>query len=425
MEAISARGQERGFVTSQELLQGLPMEDLSREQVEGFLMDVQEYLRKEGIEVLEIPGEESEGQGEEPRGIPRGRDDVPANDPVRMYLKDIGRVPLLTAAQEVDLAMRVEAGGFAAGLLASVDPSKRLDEKRFRLVVHSVVRIREHQLDPKRKLQHGGIGLEKVTRAYRPRTRPEAIQFLRRAEGDGRIAKKRLIEANLRLVVSIARRYTPHGIAFLDLAQEGNLGLIRAVEKFDYTRGYKFSTYATWWIRQAITRAIADQSRTIRIPVHMSERINKVVRAQRDLTQSLGRDPVPKEIGQQLGIPTERVREVLRISRDPLSLETPLGEAEDSHLGDFLEDSEAVEPVEAASSILLHEQLESILRTLSKREERVIQLRFGLLDGHPRTLEEVGREFHLTRERIRQIEAKALSKCRHPSRAQRLRDYLE
>jgi RNA polymerase primary sigma factor len=420
MVAISARGHERGFVTSQELLQGFAAEDLSREQVEGFLMDVQEYLRKEGIEVLEIPGEKSEGE----RG-PRDRDDVPANDPVRIYLKDIGRVPLLTPAQEVDLAMRVEAGGFAAGLLASIDPSKRVDERRFRLVVHSVVRIREHQLDPKRKLQHGGIGLEKVTRAYRPRTRPEAIQFLRRAEGDGRIAKKRLIEANLRLVVSIARRYPPHGITLLDLAQEGNLGLIRAVEKFDYTRGYKFSTYATWWIRQAITRAIADQSRTIRIPANVSELINKVVRAQRDLTQSLGREPMPQEIGQQLGIPSVRVREVLRISRDPLSLETPLGEAEDSHLGDFLEDSDAVAPVETASSILLHEQLESVLRTLSKREEKVIQQRFGLLDGHPRTLREVGREFHLSRERIRQIEAKALSKCRHPSRAQKLRDYLE
>jgi len=425
MEAISARGQERGFVTSQELLQGLPMEDLSREQVEGFLMDVQEYLGKEGIEVLEIPGQESEGEGEEPRGIPRGRDEVPANDPVRMYLKDIGRVPLLTAAQEVDLAMRVEAGGFAAELLASIDSSNRVDQKRFRLVVHSVVLIREHQLDAKRKLQHGGIGLEKVTRAYRPRTRPEVIQFLRQVQDDGQIAAKRLIEANLRLVVSIAKRYTPHGMTFLDLTQEGNLGLIRAVEKFDYTRGYKFSTYATWWIRQAITRAIADQSRTIRIPVHMSELIHKVARAQRDLTQSLGREPVPKEIGQQLGIPTERVREVLRISRDPLSLETPLGEAEDSHLGDFLEDSEAVEPVEAASSILLKEQLESVLRTLSKREKKVIQLRFGLQDGHPRTLEEVGREFHLTRERIRQIEAKALSKCRHPSRVQKLRGYLE
>jgi len=310
------------------------MEDLSREQVEDFLMDVQEYLRKEGIEVLEIPGEESEGEGEEPRGIARGRDDVPANDPVRMYLKDIGRVPLLTAAQEVDLAMRVEAGGFAAELLASIDSSNKVEQKRFRLVVHSVVLIREHQLDSKRKLQHGGIGLEKVTRAYRPSTRPEAIQFLRRVEDDGQIAVKRLIEANLRLVVSIAKRYTPHGMTFLDLAQEGNLGLIRAVEKFDYTRGYKLSTYATWWIRQAITRAIADQSRTIRIPVHMSELINKVARAQRDLTQRLAREPVPKEIGQQLGIPTERVREVLRISRDALSLETPLGEAEDSHLRD-------------------------------------------------------------------------------------------
>jgi len=226
-------------------------------------------------------------------------------------------------------------------------------------------------------------------------------------------------------VVSIARRYTPHGIAFLDLAQEGNLGLIHAVEKFDYTRGFKFSTYATWWIRQAIARAIADQSRTIRIPANVSELINKVVRAQRDLTQSLGREPVPKEIGQQLGIPSARVREVLRISRDPLSLETPLGEAEDSHLGDFLEDSDAVTPAETASSILLQEQLGSVLRTLSKREEKVIQHRFGLLDGHPRTLGEVGREFHLSRERIRQIEAKALSKCRHPSRAQKLRDYLE
>jgi len=401
------------------------MEDLSREQVEGFLMDVQEYLGKEGIEVLEIPGQESEGEGKEPRGIPRGRDEVPANDPVRMYLKDIGRVPLLTAAQEVDLAMRVEAGGFAAELLASVGSSNRVDLKRFRLVVHCVALIREHQLDPKRKLQHGGIGLEKVTRAYRPRTRPEAIRFLRQVEDDGQIAAKRLIEANLRLVVSIAKRYTPHGMTFLDLTQEGNLGLIRAVEKFDYTRGYKFSTYATWWIRQAITRAIADQSRTIRIPVHVSELIHKVARAQRDLTQTLGREPMPKEIGQQFGIPTERVRELLRISRDPLSLETPLGEEQDSHLGDSLEDTDAVVPVEAASSILLQEQLESVLRTLSKREKKVIQLRFGLQDGHPRTLEEVGREFHLTRERIRQIEAKALSKCRHPSRVQKLRGYLE
>jgi len=424
MEAISAQGQERGFVTSQDIVERLTVEDLSPEQVEGFLIDVQEYLRREGIEVLEIPGEESGGEGEGPPGI-RTRDDIAANDPVRMYLKDIGKVPLLTAAQEVDLAMRIEAGGFAAELLASIDSANRLDEKRFRLVVDSVLRVREHQLDPKNKLQHEGIGLEKVTRAYRPRTRAEAIQFLRRVQGDDHIAKKKLIEANLRLVVSIAKRYTPHGMTFLDLTQEGNVGLIHAVEKFDYTRGYKFSTYATWWIRQAITRAIADQSRTIRVPVHMTELINKLRRAQPNLTQSLGREPLPEEIGQQLGIPTERVREILRISTNPVSLETPIGEWEDAHLGDFIEDSDAVVPVDAASSTLLQEQLQSVLHTFSKREKKVIELRFGLLDGHPRTLEEVGREFHVTRERIRQIEAKTLAKFRHPSRAQKLRDYLE
>jgi RNA polymerase primary sigma factor len=233
MEAISAQGRERGFVTFRDLVQGLPVEDLSPEQVEGFLIDVQEYLRREGIEVLEIPGEESGGEGEGPPGTRRARDDIAANDPVRMYLKDIGKVPLLTAAQEVDLAMRIEAGGFAAELLASIDSANRLDKNRFRLVVDSVLRVREHQLDPKNKLQHEGIGLEKVTRAYRPRTRAEAVKFLRRVQGDDHIAKKRLIEANLRLVVSIARRYNPHGMTFLDLTQEGNVGLIRAVEKFD------------------------------------------------------------------------------------------------------------------------------------------------------------------------------------------------
>ena len=425
MEVISAQGRERGFVTSQDLLQGLPVEELSPEQVESFLMDMQEYLRREGIEVLEIPGEESGGEGEGPPGIRRARDDIAANDPVRMYLKDIGKVPLLTAAQEVDLAMRIEAGGFAAELLASIDSANRLDEKRFRLVVDSVLRVREHQLDPKNKLRHEGIGLEKVTRAYRPRTRAEAVKFLRRVQGDDHIAQKRLIEANLRLVVSIAKRYTSNGMTFLDLTQEGNVGLIRAVEKFDYTRGYKFSTYATWWIRQAITRAIADQSRTIRVPVHMTELINKLRRAQPNLTQSLGREPLPEEIGQQLGIPTERVREILRISTNPVSLETPIGEGEDAHLSDFIEDFDAVVPVDAASSTLLQEQLQSVLHTFSKREKKVIELRFGLLDGHPRTLEEVGREFHVTRERIRQIEAKTLAKFRHPSRAQKLRDYLE
>src|SRR6266508_3273026 len=349
MEAIAAHGRERGFVTSTDLLQGLSAEDLSSEQVEAFLMDVQEYLRQEGIEVLEIRREASENEVGKPRGIRRGRDEVFANDPVRLYLNEIAKVRLLTAAQEVDLATRMEAGGFAAEMLGAIGPSNGIDEERFRLVVCSVLRIRKHQLDPKGKLRHEGIGLEKVTRAYRPKNRAEAVQFLRRVEADGQLARKRLIEANLRLVVSIAKRYSPHGMTFLDLAQEGNVGLIRAVEKFDYTRGYKFSTYATWWIRQAITRAIADQSRTIRIPVHMSELINKLGRAHRDLSQGLGREPLPEEIGDQL--------------------------------------------------------------------------RFGLLDGHPRTLAEVGREFRVSRERVRQIEAKTLSKLRHPSRSQKLRDY--
>ena len=402
-------------MTSQDLLQGLGVEDPSTEQVEGSLTAVQGYLRKEA----------SEGGGEEPRAIRRGRDDLPAPDPVRLYLKEIGRVPLLTAAQEVDLAMRMEAGGFAAELLASIDSSNRVDRERLRLVVHSVLRNREHQLDSRNNLQSGGIGLEKLTRAYLPGARQEALQFLRRVENDGRIARKRLIEANLRLVVSIAKRYTAHGMTFLDLAQEGNLGLIRAVEKFDYTRGYKFSTYAVWWIRQAITRAIADQSRTIRIPVHMSELINKLARTERDLTQDLGREPLAEEIGRFLGMSAEKVRAVLEISRDPLSLETPLGQTEDSNLGDFIEDDDSVTPQEAASFITLKEQLESVLLTLSSREKKIIQLRFGLLDGHPRTLDEVGRELHLTRERIRQIAAETLSKLRHSSRAQKLHDYLD
>jgi RNA polymerase primary sigma factor len=424
MEAIAAHGRERGFVTSTELVQGLSAEDLSPEQVEAFLMDVQEYLRQEGIEVLEIQREASEDEVGKPRGIRKGRDDLPANDPVRLYLNDIAKVRLLTAAQEVDLAMRMEAGEFAAEVLGAIDSSTGIDQERLRLVVRSVVRIREYQLDPKRKLRHEGSGLEKVTGAYRPKNRAEVVQFLRRVEADGQVAKKRLIEANLRLVVSIAKRYSPHGMTFLDLAQEGNVGLIRAVEKFDYSRGYKFSTYATWWIRQAITRAMADQSRTIRIPVHISELINKVARAHLDLVQGLRREPLPEEIGSQLGIPADKVRQILRVSRGPVSLETPVGD-EDSHLGDFIEDPDAVVPVDAASFILLQEQLESVLHTLSDRENKVIQLRFGLLDGHPRTLEEVGREFKVTRERIRQIEAKTLSKLRHPSLSQKLRDYLE
>ncbi|MGH2653332.1 MAG: RNA polymerase sigma factor RpoD [Actinomycetota bacterium] len=419
-EIIVARGRERGFVTSEDLLEGLPVEDLTPEQVEDFLTQIEEHLREQGIEVIEVPGEELEA------APTVSRDDdllkAPTNDPVRMYLKEIGKVPLLTAPQEVDFAMRIEAGEFATELRRWMDSRGQVDQKQLRHVVESVVRIREHQVDKFGKVE--GIGRERISRSFKPKG--EALEgFLRKVERDGQLAKKKLIEANLRLVVSIAKRYVGRGMLFLDLIQEGNLGLIRAVEKFDYSKGYKFSTYATWWIRQAITRAIADQARTIRIPVHMVETINKLVRIQRQLLQDLGREPLPEEIGHQMGIHAEKVREILKVSQEPVSLETPIGEEEDSHLGDFIEDSEAVVPIDAASFILLQEQLESVLHTLSEREKKVIQLRFGLMDGHPRTLEEVGREFGVTRERIRQIESKTLSKLRHPSRSQKLRDYLE
>jgi RNA polymerase primary sigma factor len=428
-EAVAARGRERGFVTSEEMLEGLPLDDLAPEQVEEFLTQVEEYLRQEGIEILETPAEEFEPEPETTNLRPYREDDLlraPTNDPVRMYLKEIGKVPLLTAAQEVDLAMRIEGGEFATALIESIDAAPaKVDQKQFRRVVDSVVMIREHQLDPEKRLRNEGVGRERASRSYRPKTREELMDFARRVERDGQLAKKRLIEANLRLVVSIAKRYVGRGMLFLDLIQEGNLGLIRAVEKFDYSKGYKFSTYATWWIRQAITRAIADQARTIRIPVHMVETINKLARIQRQLLQEKGREPTADEIGHLMGVPAEKVREILKVSQEPVSLETPIGEEEDSHLGDFIEDSEAVVPIDAASFILLQEQLESVLHTLSEREKKVIQLRFGLIDGHPRTLEEVGREFGVTRERIRQIESKTLSKLRHPSRSQKLRDYLE
>jgi RNA polymerase primary sigma factor len=428
-ELVVARGRERGFVTSEDLLEGLPVEDLTPEQVEEFLTQIEDHLRQEGIEIIEVPGEDFESDIEPAPGLRIPREDellkAPTNDPVRMYLKEIGKVPLLTAAQEVDLAMRIEAGEFATGLTTSIDGQNKVDQRQFRLVVECVVRIREHQLDPEKRLRNEGLGREKISRTYHPRNRPETLEFLHRVERDGQLAKKKLIEANLRLVVSIAKRYVGRGMLFLDLIQEGNLGLIRAVEKFDYSKGYKFSTYATWWIRQAITRAIADQARTIRIPVHMVETINKLVRVQRQLLQDLGREPSPEEMGHVMGVPAEKVREILKVSQEPVSLETPIGEEEDSHLGDFIEDAEAVVPIDAASFILLQEQLESVLHTLSEREKKVIQLRFGLMDGHPRTLEEVGKEFGVTRERIRQIESKTLSKLRHPSRSQKLRDYLE
>ncbi|MEW6059835.1 MAG: RNA polymerase sigma factor RpoD [Actinomycetota bacterium] len=421
-EAIAARGRERGFVTSDDLLESVPVEDFTPEQVEDFLTQVEEHLRSEGIEVIEVPGDELVEPGTVSR-IDVDYMKAPTNDPVRMYLKEIGKVPLLTAAQEVDLARRIEAGEFSTELLGLVGQDDKVDQKRVRGVVERVVAIRNHQVEKFGKVE--GIGRDRLAKSWKAKTRQHLDEFLLRVERDGQLAKKKLIEANLRLVVSIAKRYVGRGMLFLDLIQEGNLGLIRAVEKFDYSKGYKFSTYATWWIRQAITRAIADQARTIRIPVHMVETINKLVRVQRQLLQDLGREPSPEEIGKHMGIPADKVREILKVSQEPVSLETPIGEEEDSHLGDFIEDSDAVVPVDAASFILLQEQLESVLHTLSEREKKVIQLRFGLLDGHPRTLEEVGREFGVTRERIRQIESKTLSKLRHPSRSQKLRDYLE
>ncbi|HZK55328.1 MAG TPA: RNA polymerase sigma factor RpoD [Desulfosporosinus sp.] len=367
VQALIEKGKKKGSLTYREIMDALQGVDLSAEQID----DVYQQFGRMGIDVVPEPGQvdlevlkkatqqeeekaeemeddEEEEEGEVDLSVPEG---VGIDDPVRMYLKEIGRVPLLSADEEIQLAKRMEAG----------------DEE----------------------------------------------------------AKRRLAEANLRLVVSIAKRYVGRGMLFLDLIQEGNLGLIKAVEKFDYIKGFKFSTYATWWIRQAITRAIADQARTIRIPVHMVETINKLIRVSRQLLQELGREPIPEEIAKVMDIAVERVREIMKIAQEPVSLETPIGEEEDSHLGDFIPDEDAPAPAEAASFILLKEQLEEVLETLTPREEKVLRLRFGLDDGRTRTLEEVGQEFGVTRERIRQIEAKALRKLRHPSRSKKLKDYLE
>ncbi|GER66926.1 RNA polymerase sigma factor SigA [Weizmannia acidilactici] len=356
-EQLVERGKKRGFLTYDTISEKLGNFDLTSDQMDEFY----ESLTEQGIDLMDDPGDDEaapshldlEKENDEEfdlndLSVPPG---VKINDPVRMYLKEIGRVDLLSADEEIELAKRIENG----------------DEE----------------------------------------------------------AKRRLAEANLRLVVSIAKRYVGRGMQFLDLIQEGNMGLIKAVEKFDYRKGYKFSTYATWWIRQAITRAIADQARTIRIPVHMVETINKLIRVQRSLLQDLGREPTPEEIAEEMDISPDKVREIIKIAQEPVSLETPIGEEDDSHLGDFIEDQEATSPSDHAAYELLKEQLEDVLDTLTDREENVLRLRFGLDDGRTRTLEEVGKVFGVTRERIRQIEAKALRKLRHPSRSKRLKDFLE
>jgi len=355
-EQLVELGKKRGSLSIQEITNRLAGFDQDSEQMDEFF----EYLSDQGIEITNRSEDDDEDDDHEINlkddeefdfddlSVPPG---IKINDPVRMYLKEIGRVPLLSAEEEIELALRIEQG----------------DEE----------------------------------------------------------AKRRLAEANLRLVVSIAKRYVGRGMLFLDLIQEGNMGLIKAVEKFDYRKGFKFSTYATWWIRQAITRAIADQARTIRIPVHMVETINKLIRVSRQLLQELGREPLPEEIAEKMDLTPEKVREIMKIAQEPVSLETPIGEEDDSHLGDFIEDQDALEPSDAAAYELLKEQLEDVLDTLTDREENVLRLRFGLDDGRTRTLEEVGKVFGVTRERIRQIEAKALRKLRHPSRSKRLKDFLE
>ena len=374
---LLARGRAAGSLTTEEVAAAVGAAELPLEQLEAVLKAVSDA----GIEVLDDDAGDAEDEAREARLARQEEIDArtaPTSDPVRLYLKEIGKVALLTAELEVDLAKRIEAGLFAAEKLT---------------------------------------GAQVLSAALR--------RDLVALQWDGAIAKRQLVEANLRLVVSIAKRYVGRGMLFLDLIQEGNLGLIRAVEKFDYTKGFKFSTYATWWIRQAITRAIADQARTIRIPVHMVETINKLLRLQRQMLQELGREATAEELGAALELTPQKVLEIQKLAQEPVSLDTPIGTEEDSHLGDFIEDSDAVVPPDAASFILLQEQLETVLHGLSDREQRVIALRFGLQDGHPRTLEEVGREFGVTRERIRQIESKTLSKLRHPSRSDKLRDYLD
>ena len=394
IKELIALGKKKGKLTLKEMSDALESIDMESDELDRLYEELEKAgIELQGAEVLAAPAESEEEfsedaveevtkeELEDTESLAEG---FAIDDPVRMYLKEIGKVDLLTPDEEVELAKKMQAGMEAKEKIKELDERQRNGE----------------QIDEKE------------------------YQALRKAIRGGENAKKRLSEANLRLVVSIAKRYVGRGMLFLDLIQEGNLGLLKAVEKFDCTKGFKFSTYATWWIRQAITRAIADQARTIRIPVHMVETINKVIRVSRQLLQELGHDPQPEEIAEEMNMPVERVREILKIAQEPVSLETPIGEEEDSHLGDFIPDDDALEPAEAASFTLLKEQLVEVLKTLTPREEKVLRLRFSIEDGRTRTLEEVGKEFNVTRERIRQIEAKALRKLRHPSRSKKLKDFL-
>ena len=393
VEILALGKKKKNILEYQEVSDFFKELNLDAEKMELVL----DYLENNGIDVFRISDDDDDDEiilTEEDDvevekidlSIPDG---VSVEDPVRMYLKEIGKVPLLSAEEEIELAQKMEAGAVATEKIAILED--RMEDADEAEVDELKAEIKNLQKD---------------------------VDF-------GSEAKKRLAEANLRLVVSIAKRYVGRGMLFLDLIQEGNLGLIKAVEKFDYRKGYKFSTYATWWIRQAITRAIADQARTIRIPVHMVETINKLIRVSRQLLQELGREPLPEEIAKEMNMPEDRVREILKISQEPVSLETPIGEEEDSHLGDFIRDENVPVPADAAAFTLLKEQLVEVLGTLTEREQKVLKLRFGLEDGRARTLEEVGKEFNVTRERIRQIEAKALRKLRHPSRSRKLKDYLD
>lgn len=395
-ELLDIARKKKNMLEYQEISDNFKDFNLNSEQIENVL----EFLENNHVDVLRIADDDdilieedidtdTEADVDLEKIDLSVPDGVSIEDPVRMYLKEIGKVPLLTAEEEINLAQHMEDGALAAEKIEILNG-----------------RLQEASGEEAEELR-------------------EEIKEQQKIADKGAEAKKSLAEANLRLVVSIAKRYVGRGMLFLDLIQEGNLGLIKAVEKFDYRKGYKFSTYATWWIRQAITRAIADQARTIRIPVHMVETINKLIRVSRQLLQELGREPLPEEISEEMNMPVDRVREILKISQEPVSLETPIGEEEDSHLGDFIQDDNVPVPADAAAFTLLKEQLVEVLGTLTEREQKVLRLRFGLDDGRARTLEEVGKEFNVTRERIRQIEAKALRKLRHPSRSRKLKDYLD